>query len=191
MPAVPASAADAAPEALAARAARLRAASGDLLACFALVPDPRDRRGIRHSLASILAMCTAAVLCGCSSLEDVTARVRAAGPEVLAALGCRRSALGALTPPHPDTIVRVFTDLGARQLADHAGACLARRALLAPAIFPIAAPDWLPAIADTGLVVVARLTPHRGGREGRPQGPPADAMLVFTAAEADRAAKSV
>jgi predicted transposase YbfD/YdcC len=154
MPAVPSSAADAALDELAARAARLRAASGgDLLACFALVPDPRDRRGIRHSLASILAMCTAAVLCGCSSLEDVTARVSAAGPEVLAALGCRRSALGALTPPHPDTIVRVFTDLGVRQLADHAGACLARSALPAPAAFPVAAPAQLPAIAVDGKAV--------------------------------------
>ena len=154
MPAVPSSAAGAALDELAARAARLRAASGgDLLACFALVPDPRDRRGVRPSLASILAMCTAAVLCGCSSLEDVTARVSAAGPEVLAALGCRRSALGALTPPHPDTIVRVFTDLGVRQLADHAGACLARSALPAPAAFPVAAPAQLPAIAVDGKAV--------------------------------------
>jgi hypothetical protein len=154
VPAVPSSAADAALDELAARAARLRAASGgDLLACFALVPDPRDRRGVRPSLASILAMCTAAVLCGCSSLEDVTARVSAAGPEVLAALGCRRSALGALTPPHPDTIVRVFTDLGVRQLADHAGACLARSALPAPAAFPVAAPAQLPAIAVDGKAV--------------------------------------
>jgi hypothetical protein len=62
-------------------------------------------------------------------MQDVTARVNAASHEVLAALGCRRSALGVLTPPHPDTIVRVFTEMGARQLADHAGACLARRAL--------------------------------------------------------------
>ncbi len=77
----------------------------------------------------------------------------AAGPEILAALGCRRSAPGVLTPPHPDTIVRVFTDLGARQLADHAGACLARSALPAPAVFPVAAPWWLPAIAVDGKAV--------------------------------------
>jgi predicted transposase YbfD/YdcC len=154
MPAVPVSAADAALEELAAHAASLHAASGgDLLECFALVPGPRDRRGTRHSLAGILAMCTAAVLCGCTSLEDVTAWVSSAGQEILAALGCRRNALGVLTPPHPDTIVRVFTELGAQQLADHTGTCLARRALLAPAVFPVAAPDWLPAIAVDGKAV--------------------------------------
>jgi hypothetical protein len=60
-----ASAAGAALEVLAGHAVRLLGASGgDLAGCFALVPDPRDPRGVRHSLASILAMCTAAVLCG-------------------------------------------------------------------------------------------------------------------------------
>jgi len=103
--------------------------------------------------AGILAMCTAAVLCGCSSLEDVTAWVSAAGQEVLAALGCRRNALGVLTLPHPDTVVRVFTGIGAQQLADHAGTYLARRALLAPAVFPVAGPDWLPAISVDGKAV--------------------------------------
>src|ERR1022692_2775748 len=154
MPAAPVSAAGAALGELAALAAGLHAASGGGLAgCFALVPDPRERRGTRHSLAAILAMCTAAVLCGCGSLEDVTAWVSSAGPEVLAALGCRRNALGVLTPPHPDTIVRVFAGLGAQHLADHAGACLARRVLHGPAVFPVAAPAWLPAIAVDGKAV--------------------------------------
>jgi predicted transposase YbfD/YdcC len=106
MPAAPA--AEAALRELAASATALRQASGgDLLGCLASVPDPRDRRGIRHSLASILAMCTAAVLCGCSSLEDVTAWVSSASHETLAALGCRRDTLGIITPPHPDTIARL------------------------------------------------------------------------------------
>lgn len=108
------SAAQAALPELAGRAASLHAAvGGNLLECFAAVPDPRDRRGMRHSLTSILAMCTAAALCGCTSLEDVTAWVSAAPQQVLAALGCRRSALGICLPPHPDTITRVFADLGA------------------------------------------------------------------------------
>ena len=55
------------------------------------------------------------MLCGCGSLEDITAWVSSAGPEVMAALGRRRNALGVLTPPHPDTIVRVFTGLGAQR----------------------------------------------------------------------------
>jgi len=154
MPAAPVSAAGAALEELASRAASLHAASGgDLAGCFALVPDPRERRGIRHSLASILAMCTAAVLCGCSSLEDVTAWVSSAGHQTLAALGCRRNAAGVITPPHPDTIVRVFTGLSAGELAGHAGAYLAGRAGLGPAVFPVAAPARLPAIAVDGKAV--------------------------------------
>ena len=79
---------------LAARAAALAAASvGNLLECFAAVPDPRDPRGIRHSLPCVLALCTAAVLCGNTAVEDVTAWVHAAPQEVLAAAGARRNAL--------------------------------------------------------------------------------------------------
>ena len=136
---------------LAARAAALHAASGgNLPECFALVPDPRDRRGVRHSLASLLVMCTAAVLCGHTSMEDVTAWVAAAPQEVLAAAGCRRDTAGACTPPHPDTIVRVFTALGAQHLADHAGAFLAGRAARGPVTFPVTGPGWLPAVAVDG-----------------------------------------
>ena len=51
------------------RAAGLHRASGasgaSLLECFAGVADPRSERGVRHSLPTILGLCTAAVLCGC------------------------------------------------------------------------------------------------------------------------------
>jgi predicted transposase YbfD/YdcC len=147
-------AAEAALGELAARAAGLHAASGgSLLECFAAVPDPRDPRGVRHSLASVLAMCTAAALCGCTSLEDVTAWVGSAGPQVLAALGCRRNALGVCVPPHPDTIVRVFTLISAQDLADHAGELLARGAAAGPVTFPVGGPGRLPAIAVDGKAV--------------------------------------
>lgn len=153
-PAPPQSVADTVLEELAAHAVSLHAASGgDLRWCFESVPDPRERRGIRHSLPSILAMCTAAVLCGCASLEDITAWVRSADHRVLAAAGCRRNGLGVLTPPHPETITRVFAELGAQQLATHAGAFLARRGRSAPVAFPISAPAWLPAIAVDGKAV--------------------------------------
>jgi hypothetical protein len=139
---------------LASRAAALRAASGgNLLECFAAVPDPRDPRGIRHSLAAVLALCTGAVLCGNTAVEDVTAWVQAAPQEVLAAAGCRRGAAGARVPPHPDTVVRLFTALGAQALASHAGAYLARRAHAGPVAFPLAGPGWLPAVAVDGKAV--------------------------------------
>jgi len=139
---------------LASRAAALAAASGgNLLECFAAVPDPRDPRGIRHSLPCVLALCTAAVLCGNTQVEDVTAWAHAAPQEVLAAAGARRNALGACVPPHPDTVVRVFTALGAQALAGHAGAYLAARARPGPVTFPLAGPGRLPAIAVDGKAV--------------------------------------
>jgi predicted transposase YbfD/YdcC len=150
---VPAAAGEAFGE-LASRAAALDAASGgNLLECFAAVPDPRDPRGIRHSLPCVLALCTAAVLCGNTQAEDVTAWVHAAPQEVLAAAGARRNAPGALVAPHPDTVVRVFTALGAQALAGHAGAYLASRAHPGPVTFSLAGPGWLPAIAVDGKAV--------------------------------------
>jgi len=150
---VPAAAEEALAE-LASRAAALAAASGgNLPECFASVPDPRDPRGIRHSLPCALALCTAAVLCGNTAIEDVTAWVHAAPQEVLAAASARRSALGVLAAAHPDTVVRIFTALGAQGLAQHAGAYLAVRAHPGPVTFPVAGPGWLPAVAADGKAV--------------------------------------
>jgi predicted transposase YbfD/YdcC len=152
MPA-PAAAGEALAE-LISRAAALAAASGgNLLECFAAVPDPRDPRGIRHSLPCVLTLCTAAVLCGNTAIEDVTAWVHRAPQDVLAAAGARRNALGIRAAPHPDTVVRIFADLGAAALADHAGAYLALRALPGPVAYPVAAPGWLPAVAVDGKAV--------------------------------------
>jgi predicted transposase YbfD/YdcC len=150
---VPAAAGEALGE-LASRAAALAAASGgNLLECFAAVPDPRDPRGKRHCLPSVLALCTAAVLCGNTAIEDVTAWAHAAPQEVLAAAGARRNPLGARVAPHPDTVVRVLTALGAHGVAHHAGAYLARRAHPGPVTFPLAGPGWLPAVAVDGKAV--------------------------------------
>lgn len=151
--AAPAAAEEALAE-LASRAAALTAASGgNLLECFAAVPDPRDPRGIRHSLPCVLALCTAAVLCGNTAIEDVTAWVHAAPQEVLAAAGARQNTLGVRVAPCPDTVVRVFTALGAQAVAGHAGAYLAARAHPGPVTFPAAGPGWLPAVAVDGKAV--------------------------------------
>ena len=150
---VPAAAQEALGE-LASHAAALRAASGgNLLECFAAVPDPRDRRGTRHPLAAVLALCTAAVLSGCTAFEDVTAWVRHAEQETLAACGARRDAAGMRAAPSPDTVARVFARLGAQDLADHAGAYLAGRAAPGPVTFPVRRPGPLPAVAVDGKAV--------------------------------------
>jgi predicted transposase YbfD/YdcC len=130
-----------------------RAGAGKMLGCFAAIDDPRDRRGIRHSLPTILGLCTAAVVSGQLLLDDITAWISAANPEVLAAFECRRDATGRLTPPHPDTVERLVTLLQAQHLADGVGAWLAARAGVGPVGAPIAGPGWLPAVAVDGKAV--------------------------------------
>lgn len=150
---VPAAAGQALAE-LVSRAAALAAASGgNLLECFAMVPDPRDPRGVRHRLPAVLALCTAAVLSGSTSLEEVTAWIGHAPPDVLAAVGARRSAPGGYVPPSPDTVVRVLSALGAQALACCAGAYLAMRAAAGPVTFPVRRPGPLPAIAVDGKAI--------------------------------------
>jgi len=86
----------AAEEALAQLAGRavMLAAGGSLLSCFAVLPDPRDPRGIRHSLPCLLVLVTAALLSGKTLLEDVTAWIAHAGPQVLAAAGVGTDGVG-------------------------------------------------------------------------------------------------
>jgi hypothetical protein len=78
-PMVSAPPAQAAVEVLVEQAAVLaRAGAGGLLGCFAAIDDPRDRRGIRHSLPTILGLCTAAATSGQVLLADITAWISAA-----------------------------------------------------------------------------------------------------------------
>ena len=130
-----------------------RASGGGVMECFAGIPDPRCRRGVRHSLSTILGLCTAAVLAGQLSLAEITDWVSAAGPELSAGLGCRRDAAGRATAPHPDTVERVFALLGAQGLADGVGAYLADKAGVGCVGAPIGAPAVLPAIAVDGKAV--------------------------------------
>ena len=138
-----------------------RAGAGGLRECFAGIADPRDRRGVRHALPTILGLCTAAVASGQVLLADITAWIAGAGQDVLVAFGCRRDAEGRYTPPHPDTIERLFALLEAQQLADGVGAWLAARAGVGPVGAPTTGPGRLPAIAVDGKAV--RGAVGRGG----------------------------
>lgn len=151
---MPMSAAEEALGELVLRTAALAVASGgSLQECFAAVPDPRDRRGVRHSLSCVLALCAAAVLCGNTALEDVTAWVHHAPQQVLVAAGARCNAVGVRVAPHPDTVVRLLGQLGAPAVARVCGAYLARRAHPGPVACVVAGPGRLPAIAVDGKAV--------------------------------------
>lgn len=145
---------------LADRAALLGpAGGGGLLECFAAVPDPRGRRGVRHPLPTILGLCTAAVGSGCVSLVEITDWVSHADQDLLAALDARQDPTGRYVAPHPDTIERVFAALGAQGLAEHTGAYLGRQAGIGPVGAPMAGPGLLPALAIDGKAVRGAIGP--------------------------------
>jgi Transposase DDE domain. len=98
---------------------------------------------VRHPLASILGLCTAAALSGQIELVDITAWVAAAPQELLAAMGARCTGAGRYVAPHPDTIERLLEKVDAQDLADQTGRYLMARYLSAhpvPACEPGADP---------------------------------------------------
>ncbi|MCA1704272.1 MAG: ISAs1 family transposase [Actinobacteria bacterium] len=136
-----------------------RVGGASLLECFAAIPDPRSKRGIRHGLPTILGLCTAAVGSGCVSLVEITDWVSHADQELLGALGARQNRSGRHIPPHPDTIERVLSALGAPGLAEHTGTWLGAQAGLGPVGAPLAGPALLPALAIDGKAMRGAIGP--------------------------------
>ena len=99
-----------------------------LLEYLQQVPDPRDPRGVRHSLTSLLLAAVAAVLAGAQSLAAVGEWVADAPPQVLAALGIRHDPLARrFEPPDEATIRRVLEAVDADTFGAAVGAWLAGR----------------------------------------------------------------
>lgn len=92
------------------------------------VPDPRGRRGIRHALASVLAIAAAAVLAGARSFTAIGEWIADAPVQVQAALEIRHDlVLGVHQPPHEATIRRVLEVIDADALDAILAAWLAAR----------------------------------------------------------------
>jgi predicted transposase YbfD/YdcC len=99
-----------------------------LAECLARVPDPRDPRGVRHTLTSLLLAAVAAVLAGARSFTAIGEWVADAPPQVLACLGVRRAPLaGRFEPPDEATIRRVLETVDAAALDAAVGSWLAGR----------------------------------------------------------------
>jgi predicted transposase YbfD/YdcC len=99
-----------------------------LLECLERVPDPRDPRGVRHTLTSLLLASVAAVLAGARSFTAVGEWVADAPPQVLTSLGIRRDPLtGRFEPPDEATIRRVLESADAAALDAAVGSWLAVR----------------------------------------------------------------
>ena len=88
------------------------AAVAALLALFTQVADPRDARGIRHRLGSVLTVMVFAALAGAKTFREVGDRVGDLPPVLLEAAGTRRCPRsGVFVPPCADTIRRIVEDL--------------------------------------------------------------------------------
>jgi predicted transposase YbfD/YdcC len=95
-----------------------------LLDLLAQIPDPRKRRGRRHSLAGLVAVGVAAVIAGSRSFAAIGQWAADAGPEVLAGLGADRGAA------EESTYRRAFSLVSADVLDLVLGAWLHTRAVM-------------------------------------------------------------
>jgi predicted transposase YbfD/YdcC len=105
-----------------------------LLTALAQVPDPRDARGIRHSLPAMLAMATAAVLAGNTSFYAIGQWIADAGQKTLQALGARRDpATRRYVGPDEKTVRQLCARIDGDALDAAFGRWLHRRVLVATA----------------------------------------------------------
>ena len=95
---------------------------------LAAVPDPRDPRGVRHTLTSLLLAAVAAVLAGARSFTEIGEWAADAPPRVLAALGVRYDPLARVfRPPDEATFRRVLEAVDPAALEAAVGSWLAAR----------------------------------------------------------------
>jgi predicted transposase YbfD/YdcC len=130
-------------------APRLRPADyPGLLERLASVPDPRDRRGCLHDLASVLAVASAAVVTGARSFAAISEWAVDAPAWVRVALGVRRDPLtGAYRIPDEATIRRVLGRVDPDQMDATIGAWLGDRRQ------PVARPGRRRVVAVDGKTV--------------------------------------
>jgi predicted transposase YbfD/YdcC len=105
-----------------------------LFRALSQVPDPRDRRGVRHALPAVMAMAVAAVLAGNTSFYAIGQWIAGAGQQTLKALGARHDPVrGRYIGPEEKTVRRVCARVDGDALDNALGRWMARRLLLAAA----------------------------------------------------------
>jgi hypothetical protein len=80
----------------------------DLRKHLAVVPDPRKRRGVGHTVGSILTIAAAAVAAESRSFTAIGEWAADASQKVLARLGARRDQHGVYQAPNEATVRRVL-----------------------------------------------------------------------------------
>jgi predicted transposase YbfD/YdcC len=102
----------------------------ELVLRLGMVPDPRDRRGVRHRLATVLSVAVFAVLAGARTFREVGDRVADLPQGLLAVAGARSCpALGVWLAPSGSTVRRVLTVVDAGAADRLVGAWLAALAV--------------------------------------------------------------
>jgi predicted transposase YbfD/YdcC len=133
-----------------------------LLECFQRLPDPRDPRGVRHALASLLAGAAAAVLAGARSFTAIGEWIAEAPAQVMAVLGVRRDPLSrAWQPLDESTVRRLFEQLDTDALDEAVCSWLAGRAATTDTTIHSPARARRQAVAVDGKAL--RGARHRGG----------------------------
>ncbi len=95
-----------------------------LLDLLQTIPDVRSRRGLRHPLATVLALAVLAMLCGHSTFEAIAQFAASLPAELRKRLGARRP-----EPPSEPTFRRVLSRLPADQVDAVISRWIARNAL--------------------------------------------------------------
>lgn len=99
--------------------------AGGLLAALQRIADHRKRRGVRHSLASLLAIATAATLAGARSVAAIGEYAADCPQSVLARLGAKYHPVRrCYVAPHADTIRRALAAVDTEALDEVVGAWL-------------------------------------------------------------------
>lgn len=97
----------------------------DLRKYLSRVPDPRDRRGVRHSAGSLLALAAAAVLAGARSFAAIGEWIADVPQPVLAVLGARfDTRRGRYLAPEESTVRRLTQQIDGDMLDDAISAWL-------------------------------------------------------------------
>lgn len=105
-----------------------------LVAVLAGVPDPRDRRGVRHPAPVVLALAIAAVLAGSRSFYAIGQWIAGAGQKTLKTVGARLDpGSGRYVGPDEKTVRNLCARIDGDALDSALGGWVARRAVLAQA----------------------------------------------------------
>jgi hypothetical protein len=137
-----------------------------LVTHLASVPDPRDRRGVRHRLASLLSVAVCAVLAGAKSLSAIGEWTADAPGQVLVRLGVRTDPLtAAVCRPDESTVRKVLADVDGDALDAAVGAWLA---CLSPAPAPPAVQPPTPRGPWPAVAVDGKTLRGSGGRKHQP-----------------------